>query len=106
MKDFKLISEYLPTGDQPKAIQSLVENLNNNMKEQVLLGATGTGKTYTIANVIQEVDRPVLVLAHNKTLAGQLYSEFKSLFPDNRVEYFISYYDYYQPEAYVPGEIG
>ena len=103
MKDFKLISEYLPTGDQPKAIQSLVENLNNNMKEQVLLGATGTGKTYTIANVIQEVDRPVLVLAHNKTLAGQLYSEFKSLFPDNRVEYFISYYDYYQPEAYVPG---
>ncbi|QLY40597.1 excinuclease ABC subunit UvrB [Hujiaoplasma nucleasis] len=103
MKDFKLISEYLPTGDQPKAIQTLVENLNNNMKEQVLLGATGTGKTYTIANVIQEVDRPVLVLAHNKTLAGQLYSEFKSLFPDNRVEYFISYYDYYQPEAYVPG---
>lgn len=103
MEKFKLVSEYLPKGDQPKAIQELVSNLKNDMKEQVLLGATGTGKTYTIANVIQEVDRPVLVLAHNKTLAGQLYTEFKTLFPDNRVEYFISYYDYYQPEAYVPG---
>lgn len=103
MKTFKLKSEYLPKGDQPKAIQKLVDNLNHGMKEQVLLGATGTGKTYTIANVIREVNRPVLVLAHNKTLAGQLYSEFKSLFPENRVEYFISYYDYYQPEAYVPG---
>lgn len=102
-KEFKLISEYLPMGDQPKAIESLVENLNKGMKEQVLLGATGTGKTYTIANVIQNIKRPVLVLAHNKTLAGQLYSEFKQLFPENRVEYFISYYDYYQPEAYVPG---
>lgn len=101
--EFKLVSEYLPKGDQPKAIEDLVVNINNHMKEQVLLGATGTGKTYTIANVIQQVKKPVLVLAHNKTLAGQLYSEFKTLFPENRVEYFISYYDYYQPEAYVPG---
>lgn len=90
-------------GDQPLAIEKLVENLNQGVREQVLLGATGTGKTYTISNVIQQVNRPVLVLAHNKTLAGQLYSELKTLFPDNRVEYFISYYDYYQPEAYVPG---
>jgi excinuclease ABC subunit B len=103
MNKFILKSEYLPTGDQPKAISSLIENLNSGVKEQVLLGATGTGKTYTVANVIQSVNRPVLVLAHNKTLAGQLYSELKSLFPENRVEYFISYYDYYQPEAYVPG---
>ncbi|MGD9909541.1 MAG: excinuclease ABC subunit UvrB [Candidatus Izemoplasmatales bacterium] len=104
MNEFKLVSEYTPTGDQPKAIHKLVENLNNGFKEQVLLGATGTGKTYTIGNVIQEVNRPTLVLAHNKTLAGQLYSELKTLFPENRVEYFISYYDYYQPEAYVPGK--
>ena len=103
MSEYNLISEYKPTGDQPTAIKTLVDNLNNNMKEQVLLGATGTGKTYTIANVIKEINKPILVLAHNKTLAGQLYSEFKTLFPDNRVEYFISYYDYYQPEAYVPG---
>ncbi len=103
MKKYNLISEYKPMGDQPEAIKRLVKNIENNEKEQVLLGATGTGKTYTIANVIKEVDRPILVLAHNKTLAGQLYSEFKTLFPDNRVEYFISYYDYYQPEAYVPG---
>lgn len=103
MKNFNLISEYKPTGDQPKAIEALVDNIRNGMKEQVLLGATGTGKTYTIANLIQQINKPILVLAHNKTLAGQLYSEFKSLFPDNRVEYFISYYDYYQPEAYVPG---
>ena len=103
MDKFILKSDYKPTGDQPKAIENLVNNLNKGVKDQVLLGATGTGKTYTIANVIQEVNRPTLVLAHNKTLAGQLYSEFKSLFPDNRVEYFISYYDYYQPEAYVPG---
>ncbi|MDY0138545.1 MAG: excinuclease ABC subunit UvrB [Candidatus Izemoplasmatales bacterium] len=103
MDKFILKSDYKPTGDQPKAIDNLVNNLNKGVKDQVLLGATGTGKTYTIANVIQEVNRPTLVLAHNKTLAGQLYSEFKSLFPDNRVEYFISYYDYYQPEAYVPG---
>lgn len=100
---FKLISEYQPMGDQPKAIELLSENINNHMREQVLLGATGTGKTYTIANVIQNINKPILVLAHNKTLAGQLYSEFKTLFPENRVEYFISYYDYYQPEAYVPG---
>jgi excinuclease ABC subunit B len=100
---FKLISEYQPMGDQPKAIELLSENIDNHMREQVLLGATGTGKTYTIANVIQNINKPILVLAHNKTLAGQLYSEFKTLFPENRVEYFISYYDYYQPEAYVPG---
>jgi excinuclease ABC subunit B len=103
MDRFVLKSDYLPKGDQPKAIEHLIDNLNKGVKEQVLLGATGTGKTYTVANVINEVNRPVLVLAHNKTLAGQLYSELKSLFPDNRVEYFISYYDYYQPEAYVPG---
>jgi excinuclease ABC subunit B len=103
MDKFKLVSEYLPKGDQPLAIKKLIENVNDGVKEQVLLGATGTGKTFTIANVINEVNRPVLVLAHNKTLAGQLYSELKSLFPENRVEYFISYYDYYQPEAYIPG---
>ncbi len=100
---FKLVSEYKPKGDQPKAIKELVDNIKNNVREQILLGATGTGKTYTIANVINEFDRPVLVMAHNKTLAGQLYSELKMLFPENRVEYFISYYDYYQPEAYIPG---
>lgn len=99
---FELISEYKPSGDQPKAIDELVEGLNEGKKNQVLLGATGTGKTFTIANVIKRVNKPTLVLAHNKTLAGQLYSEFKELFPNNRVEYFVSYYDYYQPEAYVP----
>ena len=99
---FELISKYQPSGDQPKAIKELVDGINNNKKEQVLLGATGTGKTFTIANVIKEVNKPTLVLAHNKTLAGQLYSELKELFPNNRVEYFVSYYDYYQPEAYVP----
>ena len=99
---FNLVSNYSPSGDQPKAIEELVEGLNKGQKHQVLLGATGTGKTFTIANVIKEVNKPTLVLAHNKTLAGQLYSEFKELFPDNRVEYFVSYYDYYQPEAYVP----
>lgn len=103
MHKFKLVSEYQPKGDQPNAIKKLLENIKANVKEQVLLGATGTGKTYTIANVINELNRPVLVLAHNKTLAGQLYSEFKMLFPENRVEYFISYYDYYQPEAYIAG---
>jgi len=103
MNKFIVSSEYSPTGDQPKAIKQLVGNLKQGVFEQVLLGATGTGKTYTISKVIEEIQRPVLVLAHNKTLAGQLYSEFKSLFPNNRVEYFISYYDYYQPEAYVPG---
>ena len=99
---FKLISKFKPSGDQPEAIDSLVEGINNGKQHQVLLGATGTGKTFTIANVIKEVNKPTLVLAHNKTLAGQLYSEFKELFPENRVEYFVSYYDYYQPEAYVP----
>ena len=98
---YKLKSSYQPTGDQPKAIQELVEGIKKGQKAHTLLGATGTGKTFTISNVIQHLDRPVLVLAHNKTLAGQLYNEFKEFFPDNRVEYFISYYDYYQPEAYV-----
>ena len=99
---FNLVSKFKPSGDQPKAINDLVDGINAGKKYQVLLGATGTGKTFTIANVIKETDRPTLVLAHNKTLAGQLYSELKELFPDNRVEYFVSYYDYYQPEAYVP----
>ena len=99
---FKLESKYTPSGDQPQAIEKLVNGIKQGKKHQVLLGATGTGKTFTIANVIKEVNKPTLVLAHNKTLAGQLYSEFKELFPDNRVEYFVSYYDYYQPEAYVP----
>ena len=99
---FHLVSNYKPSGDQPKAINELVDGVNNNKKHQVLLGATGTGKTFTIANVIASVNKPTLVLAHNKTLAGQLYSEFKELFPNNHVEYFVSYYDYYQPEAYVP----
>ncbi len=98
---FELISEYKPSGDQPKAIEELVRGINENKKEQVLLGATGTGKTFTISNVIKEVNKPTLVLAHNKTLAGQLYAEFKEFFPNNAVEYFVSYYDYYQPEAYV-----
>ena len=99
---FNLVSKYTPSGDQPQAIKELVEGINNGKKEQVLLGATGTGKTFTIANVIKETNKPTLVLAHNKTLAGQLYSELKELFPENKVEYFVSYYDYYQPEAYVP----
>ena len=99
---FKLISKYKPSGDQPAAIEELVKGINEGKKEQVLLGATGTGKTFTVANVIEKVNKPTLVLAHNKTLAGQLYSELKELFPENKVEYFVSYYDYYQPEAYVP----
>lgn len=99
---FDLVSKFKPSGDQPEAIKKLVEGIKDNKKEQVLLGATGTGKTFTIANVIKEVNKPTLILAHNKTLAGQLYSEFKELFPNNHVEYFVSYYDYYQPEAYVP----
>lgn len=99
---FDLVSKYKPSGDQPSAIEKLVKGINDGKKEQVLLGATGTGKTFTIANVIKEVNKPTLVLAHNKTLAGQLYSELKELFPNNHVCYFISYYDYYQPEAYVP----
>ena len=100
---FKLVSKYKPSGDQPQAIKSLVTGINQEKKHQVLLGATGTGKTFTIANVIKETGKQTLVLAHNKTLAGQLYSELKELFPENRVEYFVSYYDYYQPEAYIPG---
>ncbi len=102
MSMFQLVSKYEPSGDQPQAIKSLVEGIKEGRKEQVLLGATGTGKTFTVANVIKEVNKPTLVLAHNKTLAGQLYSELKELFPNNHVEYFVSYYDYYQPEAYVP----
>ena len=98
---FKLVSKYTPNGDQPEAIDKLVKGIENGDKYQVLLGATGTGKTFTIANVIAKVNKPTLVLAHNKTLAGQLYSELKELFPENKVEYFVSYYDYYQPEAYV-----
>ena len=98
---FELVSKYQPSGDQPKAIRKLVEGIKKGEKHQVLLGVTGSGKTFTIANVIKEVNKPTLVLAHNKTLAGQLYSEFKELFPNNAVEYFVSYYDYYQPEAYV-----
>ncbi len=102
MDTFKLVSQYDPKGDQEKAIEQIAVNIEEGVKEQVLLGATGTGKTFTMSNVIERINKPVLVLAHNKTLAGQLYSEFKSFFPENRVEYYISYYDYYQPEAYVP----
>lgn len=99
---FELVSKYKPTGDQPKAIEQLVEGIRSGKREQVLLGATGTGKTFTIGNVIEQVNKPTLVFAHNKTLAGQLYSEFKELFPNNRVEYFVSNFDFYQPEAYMP----
>ena len=100
--EFKLISDFLPTGDQPEAIEQLVDGLNRGVPYQTLLGVTGSGKTFTIANVVERVQRPVLVLSHNKTLAAQLYGEFRQFFPDNRVEYFVSYYDYYQPEAYIP----
>ena len=99
---FELYSDYLPAGDQPQAIEKLVDGLTSGLAHQTLLGVTGSGKTFTIANVIQQVQRPTLVLAHNKTLAAQLYGEFKVFFPKNAVEYFVSYYDYYQPEAYVP----
>lgn len=99
---FELVSKYTPQGDQPEAIRQLVEGIRQNKRHQTLLGATGTGKTFTVSNVIKEVNKPTLVIAHNKTLAGQLYSEFKEFFPNNAVEYFVSYYDYYQPEAYVP----
>ena len=99
---FKLESEYKPTGDQPQAIDQLVEGLKENTKFQTLKGVTGSGKTFTVANVINKINKPTLVLAHNKTLAAQLYSEFKDYFPSNSVEYFVSYYDYYQPEAYLP----
>ena len=99
---FEIKSPMKPKGDQPKAIASLVEGIQKGEKHQTLLGVTGSGKTFTMANVIEQVQKPTLVLAHNKTLAAQLYSEFKEIFPDNAVEYFVSYYDYYQPEAYVP----
>ena len=99
---FKLVSEFNPTGDQPQAIKQLVEGMETGEKYQTLLGVTGSGKTFTVANVIEKVQRPTLVLAHNKTLAAQLYSEFKQFFPENAVEYFVSYYDYYQPEAFIP----
>ena len=101
-KTFKLSSRYSPSGDQPTAINQLLEGLDAGLAHQTLLGATGTGKTFTVANVIAEADRPTLILAPNKTLAAQLYGEMKEFFPDNAVEYFVSYYDYYQPEAYVP----
>jgi len=100
--DFELTSSYSPTGDQPEAIKALSDGIKNGIPFQTLLGVTGSGKTFTIANVIQEVQKPTLVLSHNKTLAAQLYSEFKAFFPNNAVEYFVSYYDYYQPEAYLP----
>ena len=100
--DFKLNAPFIPMGDQPEAIRGLVEGVRAGMKHQVLLGATGTGKTFTIASVIQELQKPALIMAHNKTLAAQLYAEFKEFFPENAVSYFVSYYDYYQPEAYVP----
>src|SRR6201991_1002049 len=99
---FELSSKFKPTGDQPQAIKTLTENLQKNVKNQVLLGVTGSGKTFTMANVIQNVQKPTLIISHNKTLAGQLYQEFRDFFPNNAVSYFVSYYDYYQPEAYVP----
>ena len=101
MPQFKVVSEYTPSGDQPQAIEKLAEGLENGLRQQVLLGVTGSGKTYTMAKVIEQVQRPTLVLAHNKTLAAQLCEEFREFFPENAVEYFISYYDYYQPEAYI-----
>src|SRR6186713_2846771 len=99
---FQVVSEYKPTGDQPQAIDKLVAGITNGEKYQTLLGVTGSGKTFTMANVIQEVEKPTLILSHNKTLAAQLYGEFKQFFPNNAVEYFVSYYDYYQPEAFIP----
>jgi len=102
MSDFELVSDYKPTGDQPAAIEGLVQGLEAGLAHQTLLGVTGSGKTFTMANVVARLNRPTLVLAPNKTLAAQLYGEFRSFFPNNHVEYFVSYYDYYQPEAYVP----
>ena len=99
---FNIVSNFKPTGDQPEAIKQLVEGLNDGVKAQTLLGVTGSGKTFTVANVIEKVNRPTLILSHNKTLAAQLYGEFKQFFPNNAVEYFVSYYDYYQPEAFIP----
>ena len=101
MPEFKVVSEYRPAGDQPQAIAALAEGVENGLREQVLMGVTGSGKTYTMAKVIEAVQRPTLVLAHNKTLAAQLCEEFREFFPENAVEYFVSYYDYYQPEAYI-----
>ena len=102
MGQFKIHSSYAPSGDQPQAIEKLTQGLTSGAKSQVLLGVTGSGKTFTVANVIEKVQKPTLVLCHNKTLAAQLTSEFKQFFPDNAVEYFVSYYDYYQPESYIP----
>src|SRR3989304_1989911 len=102
MSGFRLVPPFEPTGDQPVAIERLADGLARGLRHQVLLGATGTGKTFTLARVIEKANRPTLVLAHNKTLAAQLYSEFRDFFPDNAVEYFVSYFDYYQPEAYLP----
>ncbi|MFH0828284.1 MAG: DEAD/DEAH box helicase family protein, partial [Candidatus Omnitrophota bacterium] len=99
---FSLISKFQPQGDQPRAIEQLVKSISSGNRYQVLLGVTGSGKTFTMANVISQLNLPVLVISHNKTLAAQLYSEFKEFFPHNAVEYFVSYYDYYQPEAYIP----
>ena len=101
-KKFEVVAPFQPTGDQPQAIEKLSDGLKNGLAAQVLLGATGTGKTYTIAKVIEKIQRPTLVIAHNKTLAAQLAAEFKNFFPNNYVGYFVSYYDYYQPEAYIP----
>src|SRR4051812_45322673 len=102
MPDFKLDSPMRPTGDQPRAIAELLEGLQQGLRSQTLLGVTGSGKTFTMANIVEKINKPTLVLAHNKTLAAQLYAEFKEFFPNNAVEFFVSYYDYYQPEAYVP----
>src|SRR5947207_5033816 len=102
MPNFQLISSNKPAGDQPQAIEALTRGLRSGMKEQTLLGVTGSGKTFTVANVVQKIQKPTLVISHNKTLAAQLYAEFKSFFPNNAVEYFVSYFDYYQPEAYIP----
>src|SRR5512141_2664688 len=102
MRKFKLVSDFVPKGDQPQAIEELTEGVIRGDKHQVLLGVTGSGKTFTVANVIANVNKPTLIISHNKTLAAQLFSEFKLFFPENAVEYFVSYYDYYQPEAYVP----
>ncbi len=99
---FNLVSPYSPTGDQPEAIRQLVDGINSGVAHQTLQGVTGSGKTFTMANVIKEIGKPTLILSHNKTLAAQLYGEFKQFFPDNEVHYFVSYYDYYQPEAYLP----
>ncbi|HXI45575.1 MAG TPA: DEAD/DEAH box helicase family protein, partial [Candidatus Acidoferrales bacterium] len=102
MPDFRLVAPFEPTGDQPTAIERLADGVRKGLRHQTLLGATGTGKTFTLAKVIEQINRPTLVLSHNKTLAAQLYAEFRDFFPDNAVEYFVSYFDYYQPEAYLP----